>query len=354
MNNRDIERLIEERVEAAKAELRAEFDERLSGKEVELGGGMDSTIIINGNLAVRGTLEMIGSDGGTGVLLTTDIGGGCVVVRNDSGQIVASLSPDNGDGMLIVRDELGRSAIELSVNRRGGRVETLDSSGESLVLLTASENGGIVRVANKIGKTAVMIFASETGGNVSINNSKAKLVALLSSVEVSGRVLIKDSEGDQSVSLTTDEDGGFISVVDDNKVEVIGLYAADGGVVHLRDTLPSDAALVLSADASGGTLRLHSPTGQPVIMISSQERETKDGEDYEHVGHVQIMDGSGNEKVILTADEQSGSVVVGSGPGEPKAWLTSVDGVGRVYLRNDSSTTVITASDEQSVGDEDN
>ena len=205
MEAKDVEQLIQERVDAAKVELAqlllANLDMKLqelqmanqarddeptskqpsSGDSVPdlvLGSGPDSEILVRGHLRIQGDVIVENAEGAIGVTLHAFGEGGTISVWNSDEKIVAQLNviPGEGsaslrtNGSLWVGDLEGAGGIYISRTEDGGNIFVSDSSGAILGRFFASSEGigglivnGSVQIKDSSNNTVAMASALDGG-----------------------------------------------------------------------------------------------------------------------------------------------------------------------------------------------
>ncbi|MDE2969119.1 MAG: hypothetical protein OXT51_03320 [Chloroflexota bacterium] len=151
MDEADVERLVQERVEAATAELMEQLRTDLvrglqaarqaTGTPLELGES--GPYILDGELVVQGRIVVQESPGAMRIVLEPESGGGSVAIHNGEGERVVGLSTVGGNGTVSLSNASGDLNVLMS-GGNGGSIGVLDSGDVMAVIGTSQFDNGYV------------------------------------------------------------------------------------------------------------------------------------------------------------------------------------------------------------------
>ena len=216
---------------------------------------------------------MVSSDGevgGGGALLTAEAGtsAGTVSVRDNAGQVLASLTAGDG-GVLVLRDDFEKTRVRL--NQKG--MTLLDASERETVNLGVDPDQGkdaALIIKNSAGMTAAVLRAMGETGALSVMNASGKPVAgLLGSGAAGGMVAVTNTAGAMMARMGVTDDGrGLVQV----HAKAGGLPIAvltqalegDGGLLQISNSGRPVANLTVGT-TGGGYLQLTNASGVPTV-----------------------------------------------------------------------------------------
>lgn len=215
-----------------------------------------------------------------------------IAVSNERRQTVASLGNNNLGGVLNINNAGGETMADYTVGDAGGAMRILNSQmmtvlsagvdassagsinvmnnrGIAVTTLNADPEGaGVVAINDQAGKPRCRATAGGAGGGLQLINSQTQPVAVLGVSSGGGSLTITNNAGSRVGILGSDADGvGRLDIATASGTNVItaSAVADTGGVFTILNSQGHMAAQLLPSDG-GGTLNLHDPGGNPLLI----------------------------------------------------------------------------------------
>ena len=149
LSEAEVERLVQERVEAASTELveqlqtellqRLQAERQATGAPLELDGS--GPRVVDGDLVVLGRIIVQEPSGGMRIMLEPESGGGSLAIHNGDGERVVGLSTVGGNGTVSLSNASGTLNVLMS-GGNGGSIGVLDSGDVMAVMGTSQFDNG--------------------------------------------------------------------------------------------------------------------------------------------------------------------------------------------------------------------
>lgn len=279
---------------------------------------------ITANLGQGGGIGIRNPAGADIINLTQDNSYGAILVSNQTGGLLATLThATNGAGLILNKDHKGGDAVQiLGHETGGGNVLTFNNLGKLATSITQNTSSqGKIQVNGSAGNEIARMTGTTAGtGLISIDNSTGINLAGMTnnSVTGGGTVFANNASGKEVVRITSETAGNGTITIDNSagvKLAGIAKNPANGGLVFANNSTGKEVIRMATSGTGAGYLTMDNSSGATIASITP----TLNGG-----GNISIANSAGSERVKIYTSaagaggmsiiNSSGRNVIESGP----------------------------------------
>ncbi len=327
---------------------------------------------ITANNGKGGGIGIRNSLGNDIINLTQTSGNGTILVNNDKGSLLATITNNTSNGGFIGnKDQNGKDAVWLTNNDKGGgQVNTFNDQGNIITKLTMdAASRGRISVHGSGGNEIARMTATTTGeGSIGIDNNTGKNIAGMTNntINGSGYVYANDANGKELARMTVSSSGnsGRISIDNTSGVNIAGMTnnsSTGAGYLFASDATGKDVAVMTNTSLGNGNMSIFNKTGTNIAGLTMGNAS---GGGYLYANHSNGKDvarmstlagGTGYMSVdntlgktvsyMLTSTLDGGYIGVTNSAGNDRARITTnANGAGHISASNSTGANVVQLS----------
>ena len=239
---------IESDAGAGRLDLRSPLDE--AGTVLEAAGRLEMA-------SGRNPVVRLGYDEERAILELNDENGGAARIQihgSSDGGLVKAMNAENVE------------AVVLGTSPRGSGLRVYNGDDVGVIAIGADADGrGAVEVASETGIRSCTLNATATGGGLSLADPVGKALVELEVLAAGGRLNLMDQRDDLVVSLRAIEGGADFKMGLNDADVGISMEASRDRAASMGLFGPGGRTVTLSANPTGGRIRLFDADGRPTI-----------------------------------------------------------------------------------------